>query len=107
MKLLIFQPPPLPPPSAAAPPLPMNQMERSAPAPRAPDPRDALLESIRKGKSLKKVDMDEKPIISPPNDKPNADNLAKSLNAFLASRKDKIRDSSDSEEEHSDEWENE
>jgi hypothetical protein len=95
------------PANIAAPPpplMPAMQLQKSAPILRAPDPRDALLESIRNGKTLKKVDMEERPAIAPTNDKPNADSLAKSLNEFLNARKNKIRDSSESEEENSDEW---
>lgn len=98
------------PPTIAPPPpmMPMEKSVRSAPMPQTVDPRGALLESIRKGKSLKKVDpLEERPVTSTciSNDKPNANDLAKSLNDFLDARKGKIRESdSESEDDDSDEW---
>lgn len=93
-----------PPPS-----MPLEKSVKSVPIPQAPDPRDQLLESIRRGKELRKVDLEEKPAISSSkisNDKPDTNDLAKSLNDFLNARKDKIRDSdSETDDEGSDDWE--
>lgn len=101
-----------PPPPAAVNPLLTSTPKDARPA-YTPDPRDALLESIKKGAHLKPVDPQEKQKISPAvlAKEQGSDALANALRNAMMDRAKKVRDDSPSEseddqlDEDSDQWE--
>lgn len=109
-------PPPPPPPMLEMLPSESPKLERSKNPPKilplTPDPRDALLESIRKGTSLKEIPKSPNPkriesTCSMKNDT-QIDTLASTLRKALEQRKDVIQDDSDGngsdDLENDDEW---